>query len=76
MTHQSSPRRVTRSEERKETLALSMKDFAKCKSADKFRDSVAADPGEVGYSNEVLGRLLSSCFVHPSFIEVFGKKDR
>ena len=41
--HQACYPRVARLEERKETLAPSMKDFAKCKIADKFRDSVA-DP--------------------------------
>jgi hypothetical protein len=60
--HQEPPR-VTRLEERKETLAPSVKDFAKSKSADEFRDSVS-EPGEGGCSNEALGRFPSSCFVH------------
>ena len=70
--HQESPR-VTRSEERRETLAPSMKDFAKCKSADEFRESVV-DPGEGGYSKEALRRLPSSCFIHRSFCKVYRKE--
>jgi hypothetical protein len=70
--HQEPPR-VTRLEERKETLAPSMKDFAKSKSADEFRDSVS-EPGEGGCSNKALGRLPSSYFVHRSIFEVFGKE--
>ena len=59
--HQEPPR-VSRLEERR-TLAPSMKDFAKYKSSGEFRDSVS-EPGEGGYSNEALGRLPFSCFVH------------
>ena len=70
--HQEPPR-ATRSEERKETLAPSMREFAKCKNADEFRDSVS-EPGEGGYSNEALGKFPSSCFVHRSVFEAFGKE--
>ena len=66
------PPRVTRSEERKETFAPSMKDFAKCKSADEFRDSEAETEG-IGDSAEILGKLPSSCFIHRSIFKIFGK---
>jgi hypothetical protein len=71
VSNQVSPR-VTRSEERKETLAPSMQRFAKCNSADEFRDSVA-DPGERGYSADALEKRPCSCFVHRSVFEVFEK---
>jgi hypothetical protein len=63
--------RVTRSEERKELLAPPFKDFAKCKSVDKFRDS-AADPGGKGCLSDALGKLPSACFVHRSIFKIFG----
>jgi hypothetical protein len=71
--HQASPG-VTRSEGRKDNLAPSMKDFAKCACAADSRDTVAAPEGENSQPDEILGRLPSSCFVHRSVFEIFGNE--
>ena len=66
----SSPR-VTRSEERKESLTRSpLKDLAKYSSADEFRD-LFTDPGGKGLSESALRKEPQSFFVGRSVFELF-----
>jgi hypothetical protein len=67
-----SPPRATRSDDKKVVLAPSKEDFTKCKSPDEFRDLVVGTGGG-GRPAKLLGDLPSTCFVHHSIVEIFGK---
>jgi hypothetical protein len=64
--------RTTRSDDKKEVLAPSKKDFTKCKSSDEFRDLVV-EPGRGDRPAELLGDLPSACLCTDLFSGSSGK---